>query len=108
MAMPLMVEDQAVGVMELYAAEAGFFDYEELKLLKDLDGLLTGGVSLKGFLKAFDAKTLVSRRRDEREQAFPAFGLAGQRMDGTGYEHNEISDCRLRIADSLIRSGGPR
>jgi diguanylate cyclase (GGDEF)-like protein/PAS domain S-box-containing protein len=36
MAMPLMVEDRAVGVLVLYAAEAGFFDHEELKLLKDL------------------------------------------------------------------------
>src|SRR6267154_1857627 len=35
-AMPLMVEDQAVGVLVLYAAETGFFDYEELKLLRDL------------------------------------------------------------------------
>src|SRR5260370_39943114 len=38
MAMPLMVEDRAVGVLVLYAAEIGFFDYEELKLLKDLAG----------------------------------------------------------------------
>jgi diguanylate cyclase (GGDEF)-like protein/PAS domain S-box-containing protein len=38
MAMPLNVDDQAVGVLVLYAAESGFFDYEELKLLKDLAG----------------------------------------------------------------------
>jgi diguanylate cyclase (GGDEF)-like protein/PAS domain S-box-containing protein len=38
MAMPLLVEDQAVGVLVLYAAEAGFFDHEELRLLKDLAG----------------------------------------------------------------------
>jgi diguanylate cyclase (GGDEF)-like protein/PAS domain S-box-containing protein len=38
MAMPLMVEDQPLGVLVLYAAEPGFFDYEELKLLKDLAG----------------------------------------------------------------------
>jgi diguanylate cyclase (GGDEF)-like protein/PAS domain S-box-containing protein len=38
MAMPLIVGEQAVGVLVLYAAEAGFFDYEELKLLKDLAG----------------------------------------------------------------------
>jgi diguanylate cyclase (GGDEF)-like protein/PAS domain S-box-containing protein len=35
-AMPLMVEGQAVGVLVLYSEEAGFFDHEELKLLKDL------------------------------------------------------------------------
>ena len=33
-----MVDDQAVRVLVLYAAENGFFDYEELKLLKDLAG----------------------------------------------------------------------
>jgi diguanylate cyclase (GGDEF)-like protein/PAS domain S-box-containing protein len=38
MAMPLIVEDQPLGVLVLYAAEPGFFDYEELKLLKDLAG----------------------------------------------------------------------
>jgi diguanylate cyclase (GGDEF)-like protein/PAS domain S-box-containing protein len=38
MAMPLMVEDEAVGILVLYAAETGFFDHEELKLLKDLAG----------------------------------------------------------------------
>ena len=38
MAMPLVVDNQALGVLVLYAAEPGFFDYEELKLLKDLAG----------------------------------------------------------------------
>ena len=37
-AMPLMVADEVVGVLVLYAGETGFFDYEELKLLKDLAG----------------------------------------------------------------------
>jgi diguanylate cyclase (GGDEF)-like protein/PAS domain S-box-containing protein len=38
MAMPLIVDEQPLGVLVLYAAEPGFFDYEELKLLKDLGG----------------------------------------------------------------------
>ncbi len=38
MAMPLVVDNQALGVLVLYAGEPGFFDYEELKLLKDLAG----------------------------------------------------------------------
>ena len=38
MAMPLVVDNEALGVLVLYAAEPGFFDYEELKLLKDLAG----------------------------------------------------------------------
>ncbi len=38
MAMPLTVGDEVVAVLVLYATETGFFDYEELKLLKDLAG----------------------------------------------------------------------
>ena len=34
--LPLVVGEDAVGVVVLYAAEAGFFDHEELKLLKQL------------------------------------------------------------------------
>jgi diguanylate cyclase (GGDEF)-like protein/PAS domain S-box-containing protein len=37
-AMPLIVAAEVVGVLVLYAGETGFFDYEELKLLKDLAG----------------------------------------------------------------------
>ena len=37
-AMPLLVAAEVVGVLVLYAGETGFFDYEELKLLKDLAG----------------------------------------------------------------------
>jgi diguanylate cyclase (GGDEF)-like protein/PAS domain S-box-containing protein len=38
MAMPLIVGDTVSGVVVLFSAESGFFDYEELKLLKDLAG----------------------------------------------------------------------
>jgi diguanylate cyclase (GGDEF)-like protein/PAS domain S-box-containing protein len=38
MAMPLIVGDAVMGVVVLFSAEPGFFDYEELKLLKDLAG----------------------------------------------------------------------
>ncbi len=36
--MPLLVADEVTGVLVLFAGETGFFDYEELKLLKDLAG----------------------------------------------------------------------
>jgi diguanylate cyclase (GGDEF)-like protein/PAS domain S-box-containing protein len=36
--LPLLVADQAVGVLVLYTAETGFFDEEELKLLSELAG----------------------------------------------------------------------
>ena len=36
--LPLMVANQAVGVLALYATETGFFDEEEIKLLTELAG----------------------------------------------------------------------
>jgi diguanylate cyclase (GGDEF)-like protein len=36
--LPLLVSDEAVGVLALYAGEAGFFDEEEMKLLTELAG----------------------------------------------------------------------
>jgi PAS domain S-box-containing protein len=37
-ALPLLVSDEAFGVLVLYADEAGFFDEEEIRLLTDLAG----------------------------------------------------------------------
>jgi len=36
--LPLLIADEAVGVLALYASEAGYFDEDELKLLKELAG----------------------------------------------------------------------
>jgi diguanylate cyclase (GGDEF)-like protein/PAS domain S-box-containing protein len=36
--LPLMVEGEALGVLALYAADVGFFDEEELRLLRELAG----------------------------------------------------------------------
>jgi diguanylate cyclase (GGDEF)-like protein/PAS domain S-box-containing protein len=36
--LPLIVADDAIGVLALYAAETGFFDQEEMKLLMELAG----------------------------------------------------------------------
>jgi diguanylate cyclase (GGDEF)-like protein/PAS domain S-box-containing protein len=36
--LPLIVDDEAVGVLALYAADAGFFDAEEMRLLEELAG----------------------------------------------------------------------
>jgi len=36
--LPLIVEDKGIGVLALYAKEAGFFDEEEMKLLLELAG----------------------------------------------------------------------
>ena len=36
MALPLLQQDEAIGVLTLHASEPGFFDQDEVKLLKDL------------------------------------------------------------------------
>jgi PAS domain S-box-containing protein/diguanylate cyclase (GGDEF)-like protein len=36
--LPLMVEGEAIGVLSLHAADAGYFDAEEMKLLRELAG----------------------------------------------------------------------
>jgi diguanylate cyclase (GGDEF)-like protein/PAS domain S-box-containing protein len=36
--LPLVVEDEAIGVLALYAADVGFFDEEEMRLLTELAG----------------------------------------------------------------------
>src|SRR6266850_1812826 len=36
--LPLMIAEEAVGVLALYAGEVGFFDEEEMKLLRELAG----------------------------------------------------------------------
>src|SRR5207245_6743071 len=36
--LPLLVSEEAVGVLALYATEVGFFDEEEMKLLIELSG----------------------------------------------------------------------
>src|SRR2546428_1816896 len=36
--LPLMIAEESVGVLALYAGEVGFFDEEEMKLLRELAG----------------------------------------------------------------------
>ncbi len=69
MAMPLMVDDAAVGVLVLYASEAGFFDYEELKLLKDLAGDISFALAYIGkeeqltYVSYYDTLTGLANRQ---------------------------------------------
>src|SRR6202044_522127 len=112
-AMPLLVEDQAVGVLVLYAAEAGFFDYEELRLLKDLAGDISFALDYIGkeerltYVSYYDALTGLANR-----QLF--FDRLAQSLQSARAERRQLAvmiiDLRRfkRVNDTLGRSAGDR
>jgi diguanylate cyclase (GGDEF)-like protein/PAS domain S-box-containing protein len=112
-AMPLLVEDRAVGVLVLYAAEAGFFDYEELRLLKDLAGDISFALDYIGkeekltYVSYYDTLTGLANR-----QLF--FDRLAQAMQSVRAERRQLAVMIIdlerfkRINDTLGRSAGDR
>jgi diguanylate cyclase (GGDEF)-like protein/PAS domain S-box-containing protein len=110
-AMPLMVADQAVGVLVLFSAEAGFFDYEELKLLKDLSGDISFALDYIGkeekltYVSYYDTLTGLANR-----QLF--FDRLAQALNSARAERRQIAVMIIdlqrfkRINDTLGRSAG--
>jgi diguanylate cyclase (GGDEF)-like protein/PAS domain S-box-containing protein len=52
--LPLLVADEAVGVLALYAGEAAFFDDEEMKLLRELAGDISHAIDHIGKRERLD------------------------------------------------------
>ena len=110
-AMPLMVGDQAVGVLVLFAAESGFFDYEELKLLKDLAGDISFALDYIGkeekltYVSYYDTLTGLANR-----QLF--FDRLAQALNSARAERRQIAVMIIdlqrfkRINDTLGRYAG--
>ena len=67
--LPLLVSDEAVGVLGLFAGEAGFFDDEEMKLLTDLAGDIAFAIDhiekqeRLDYLAYYDALTGLANRK---------------------------------------------
>ena len=111
MAMPLMVDEQAVGVLVLYAAESGFFDYEELKLLKDLAGDISFALDFIGkeeqltYVSYYDTLTGLANR-----QLF--FDRLAQALQAARAEKHELAVMIIdlqrfkRVNDTLGRYAG--
>jgi len=111
MAMPLMVDDQVVAVLVLYAAETGFFDYEELKLLKDLAGDISFALDYIGkeekltYVSYYDTLTGLPNR-----QLF--FDRLAQALHSARAERRQIAVMIIdlqrfkRINDTLGRYAG--
>jgi diguanylate cyclase len=113
MAMPLTVEDRAVGILVLYAAETDFFDYEELKLLKDLAGDISFALDYIGkeekltYVSYYDTLTGLPNR-----QLF--FDRVAQALHSSRAERRQLAVMIIdvqrfkRINDTLGRYAGDR
>jgi diguanylate cyclase (GGDEF)-like protein/PAS domain S-box-containing protein len=112
-AMPLLVSEEVVGVLVLYAGETGFFDHEELKLLKDLAGDISFALDYIGkeeqltYVSYYDTLTGLPNR-----QLF--FDRLAQAMHVARAEHRELAVMIIdlqrfkRVNDTLGRSAGDR
>jgi len=111
MAMPLVVEGRAVGVLVLYAAEAGFFDQEELKLLKDLASDISFALDYMGkeekltYVSYYDTLTGLANRQLFFDRL--AYALRPARAEGRQLAVMIIELQRFkRINDTLGRHAG--
>jgi diguanylate cyclase (GGDEF)-like protein/PAS domain S-box-containing protein len=112
-ALPLLVSDEAVGVLVLYAEETGFFDHEELKLLKDLAGDISFALDYIGkeerlaYVSYYDTLTGLPNR-----QLF--FDRLAQALNVARAESRELAVMVIdvqgfkRVNDTLGRHAGDR
>jgi diguanylate cyclase (GGDEF)-like protein/PAS domain S-box-containing protein len=110
-AMPLMVADEVVGVLVLYAAETGVFDQDEIKLLKDLAGDISFALDYLGkaeqlnYVSYYDTLTGLANR-----QLF--FDRLAQATQVARAERRELAVVVMdvarfkRVNDTLGRSAG--
>jgi diguanylate cyclase (GGDEF)-like protein/PAS domain S-box-containing protein len=124
--LPLIVSDDAVGVLALYADETGFFDEEEMKLLteladnisfaldhigkeKKLDYLayydsLTGLANQSLFLERLQEK-LVSARNDQRKQAVFVVDIERFKTINDAFGRQAGDELLKQIAERLVQVG---
>jgi diguanylate cyclase (GGDEF)-like protein/PAS domain S-box-containing protein len=112
-ALPLRVGGKPTGVMTLHAAERGFFDDAEIRLLLDLAGDISFALDhihkeeRINYLAYYDALTGLANRTLLRERLTQFIGAAG-------HERNMVALCILdvdhlqTINDALGRHAGDR
>jgi len=67
-ALPLLLDNKVIGVLSIYSAEAGMFDFDEVDLLMELaDDLVFGIVSLKARAEYNKAAEALHRAHDDLE-----------------------------------------
>jgi diguanylate cyclase (GGDEF)-like protein/PAS domain S-box-containing protein len=110
-ALPLIVGDQVVGMLVLYASDAGFFDDEELRLLRDLAGDISFALDYIGkeerltYVSYYDTLTGLPNR-----QLF--FDRLAQALNGARAERRELAVIVIdlqrfkHVNDTLGRHAG--
>jgi diguanylate cyclase (GGDEF)-like protein/PAS domain S-box-containing protein len=109
--LPLVVGEQAVGMLALYASEVGFFDQEEMKLLDELAGDIAFAIdhidkaSKLDYLAYYDALTGLANRTHFHESL-------GQHLEAARRGEHKLAvlvldiDRFKSINDSLGREAG--
>src|SRR5260221_2238565 len=112
-AMPLLVADEAVGVLVLYAEETGFFDHEELKLLKDLSGDISFALDYIGkeerlaYVSYYDTLTGLPNRQLFFDRLAQALNVARAEGRELAVMIIDLQDFK-RVNDTLGRHAGDR
>jgi PAS domain S-box-containing protein/diguanylate cyclase (GGDEF)-like protein len=109
--LPLLVSDQAVAVLALYATEVGFFDEEEMKLLLELSGDISFALDhiakaeKLDYLVYYDSLTGLANRGLFHERLVQYVSAAQSEKSGLAVAVVDV-DRFKNINDSLGRQAG--
>jgi len=109
--LPLVLDDESIGVLALYAAEAGFFDEEEMKLLNELAGDISFALAhlrnaeKLNYLAYYDELTGLANRAHFHERLDQMVRLAGRGGQKLAVLVLDI-DRFKSVNDSLGRDAG--
>src|SRR6266581_3760688 len=109
--LPLLVSDEAVGVLALYATEVGFFDEEEMKLLIELSGDISFALDhiakaeKLDYLAYYDSLTGLANRSLFHERLVQYVSAAQSQKSGLAVAVVDVDRFKI-INDSLGRQAG--
>ncbi len=109
--LPLMVSGEAVGVLALYAAETGFFDNDEMRLLNELAGDISFALdhldkaNRLDYLAYYDALTGLANRTLLHERLTQFLGATGQGESKLALVLLDVERFKS-VNDSLGRQAG--
>ncbi|HEY6966355.1 MAG TPA: EAL domain-containing protein [Burkholderiales bacterium] len=109
--LPLLVSNQAIGVMLLYSGETDFFDAEEIKLLNELAGDISFALDHIGkaieldYLAYYDSLTGLANRRLFQERLSQSVAAARRRDSKLALVLADVVHFKS-INDSLGRQAG--
>src|SRR5207249_5112152 len=109
--LPLIVGDEGIGVLALYASETGFFDEEEMKLLLELAGDISFALDhiAKGekldYLAYYDSLTGLANRSLFHERLVQYVSAAQSQKSGLAVAVVDVDRFKI-INDSLGRQAG--